>query len=67
MGFTRHHVLKCHHCKRRKALGGTKHGGTGWEEGGWKFMRLSDKKKKMDIQLLCPTCVAKWLTRSAVK
>jgi hypothetical protein len=45
MGHRRHHGLKCHSCKRRKALGGSKAGGNraegeraGWVHG-WEMAR----------------------------
>jgi hypothetical protein len=52
MGFKRHITLKCHTCKRRDAVGGTKKSGS-WRKDGWKMVRLENSGHYV---LLCPTC-----------
>ena len=58
MGHHRHHVLKCHYCTRRKALGGSKTGGR-WAEGtcaGW--VNVWERARDA-VVWLCPTCAQK--------
>jgi hypothetical protein len=42
MGFHRHHVVKCHTCKSRRAMGGSKKAGrfAGAKESGWAFTKV---------------------------
>jgi hypothetical protein len=57
MEYHRHHILKCHACKSRRAMGGSKKAGRfgGAEQSGWTFM-------KNDVGAwiwLCPACARK--------
>jgi hypothetical protein len=57
MGYHGHHILKCHTCKSRRAMGGSKKIGRfgGAEQSGWALM-------KNDVGAwiwLCPACARK--------
>jgi hypothetical protein len=43
MGFHRHHILKCHTCKSRRAMGGSKKAGrfAGAKESSWAFTKVA--------------------------
>jgi hypothetical protein len=57
MGFRIHATLKCHTCKSRRALGGSKKTGTydAAERSGWR----STVTKSGDYVWLCPPCARK--------
>jgi len=51
MGFKNHTTLKCHYCKAKKALGGTKKMGN-LEDKQWKRIIVA----KVGRVWLCPSC-----------
>lgn len=51
MGFKKHATLKCHYCKAKKALGGSKKMGK-LEDKTWQMVNVA----KVGYVWLCPSC-----------